>query len=286
MSSDVEENPEVNEGEEEELEVEEEKNAPLFKPCSESAPICLRKTPGKTMKENCKKETETDNNVYLPLATMKKILIYANENETQPSPMTKNENGIEETCYPYDRAWLVIIGDLIKRLEEMKTNPDIYKEAIEKLQDVSKTSEIQDNIKANGPLDLNQLFTQILEIGKKRFNDDNCKENDTEEKVNSRHCQYLNYFNKILINEEFKALSSDLINMTTDSTPEKIIALGNMMATDAPNVNNDSIDTLILLLKSTLPIMNKKEDVNESDITNLSDILNKLTSSSKGGGKN
>ena len=90
MSSDVEENPEVNEGEnapeniegeeDEEVEVEEEKNAPLFKTCSESAPICLRKTPGKTMKENCQKETETDNNVYLPLVTMKKILIYANEN--------------------------------------------------------------------------------------------------------------------------------------------------------------------------------------------------------------
>lgn len=251
-----------------------EEDTPTVKPCPIDSPICLLKLPGKIMEKNCQGQK---NVIYSPVQTLTKLLDYAKQNNEEKSSMDRGD-GQFENCYPFDVAWLVVIRDLVHKLEVMKNNENILKEIVESL----KNTEPQKNIEENEPFDLNQIFTQILKVGEERF------ETSVETCNDSLYCDYLKYLKSIIDSNNFKAFSDILIKMSTN--PAVLSDVASKVSDVIESSSNDetfkkSIEMVILLLQSSLPIMNKKENIVSTDKNDV--LLNffGVTSPSNGGRK-
>ena len=208
--------------------------------CTKTRPICLNRPKNKGMiVEKC------DSTPYTPIAELTTLAQYAVDNVEEPENRSAGENN---NCYAFDLAWFVVIEDIIRRCDGLKSGKaDLSKIDAAALE---KTNASLPNF------DFHALFTQIVEVGKNKWNtlgDGNCTDDSAECMANTIMKEYKDLLadkNFIKVCDEFKKISitkEDLTNLklNTDET-------------------NKHIESMKDLFKYTVPIMNQAGDLTNS----------------------
>jgi hypothetical protein len=235
--------------------------------CTKTRPICLNRPKNKgPIVEKC------DGTPYTPIAELTTLAQYAVE---EPENRSAGENN---NCYAFDLAWFVVIEDIIRRCDILKGSSKIDPSKIDEAA-LEKTNASLPNF------DFHALFTQIVKVGKKKWNTDgkgDCDDNSAECMANTIMKEYADLLadpNFIKVCDEFKTASITKEDLTAlDLNTEKI---------------KEQIDSIKDLFKYTVPIMNQAGDLTNSLIEKDTEAINKkfaaikqlFVESSQAGGK-
>lgn len=222
--------------------------------CSLERPLCLNRPRNKgPIETNC------DDTDYIPIVQLTKLLDYAEENPDaviEPRPKNPNKNN---DCYKFDLAWFTVIEDIKRRFEEV-INPTDKPQATpitqeEMLRQMNETA-------SKIPIDLEALFKQIVEVGKKRWVDPNKSMPLCATIATDGDClanTIIDQYTALIGNEDFKQFS-EMLKGTQPITTEDI----DEFAKTSPDEKIKMLGLIEKLFTFTLPIMNPAGDLTNS----------------------
>jgi hypothetical protein len=203
-----------------------------------------------------------NNEPFIPIDALEKLLKYANEKETATDEINRDNNS--QNCYNFDLAWKIVITDIADKMDVMKENDFVEAlnkpEIIEKLKKKIKETP-QPELKT--PLNLQELFRKIIKVGRLRWdNPISCNDNTN---VDCVAAAILDNLAALVESSSFKLLSDDIENIT-ENPDELTLDLEEEESSPseggAPPIDNATIlDEIKNLFKYTISIMNLKGDL-------------------------
>jgi hypothetical protein len=229
--------------------------------CKAPRQICLNRD----RTQNNKLLNTCNNEPFIPIDALEKLLKYANEKETATDEITTDNNS--QNCYNFDLAWKIVITDIADKIDVMKENgfeeamnkPEIIEKLKQKLKEIP-----QSELKT--PLNLQELFNKIIEVGRLRWdNPISCNDNTN---VDCVAAAILDNLAALVESSSFKLLSDDIKNITenpnelTVDLEEEEEEESSLPEGGAPPTDNTTIlDEIKSLFKYTISIMNLKGDL-------------------------
>jgi len=202
--------------------------------CPQDRPICLNKPIKKSIEYNCTKIDEK----YDPNKRINDIITCQTKT---CSPDSYNKSNNTENCYSLTTAWLVIIGDLEKKIKDFMTikssnetiNSKEVQQTIGELTTVSDVVEELENISesVNG-IDLMVIFGSIKDYGMKKWS---INDNQIDETSDEIDIVILSHFNLLIQSPGFKTFSEFL------NKPSKLVELLSEIYSNNNNQENQEI---------------------------------------------
>ncbi len=240
--------------------------------CPKAKPNCLKKS---TKNKSILFEKDCSDTPYRPINALTTILNNYRGKDTDGDLIYKADN--EQTCYPFDTAWLAVIKDIEKRLH-LLTKTDIPS----MIRDPALKEKMVNDVKTlNDSFNLTEIFTKIADVGRERWD---CTTSPGCDIANA----IINGLDNFIKSEGFKKLSDMLSDVTED--PQEM----RKMLTDAQKALSDDtiekpdiikkMETLFALIRG---IMNPVEDLTnlaDKDVEGyFSELINLMNTVKKGG---
>ena len=247
--------------------------------CPKAKPNCLKKS---TKNKSILFEKNCSDTPYRPIDALTTILYnYENRDNDFGDIIYKADK--EQTCYPFDTAWLAVIKDIEKRLHLLtKTDiPSMIRDPAFKEQMVNevKKTPLKDSF------NLTEIFTKIADVGRERWD---CATSPRP------GCDIANAIitglDNFIKSEGFKKLSDMLSDVTQDPREMRKMLNETQKALSDDTIETTDImkrtETLFQLIRG---IMNPVEDLTnlaDKDVEGyFSDLINLMNTVKKGGKK-
>jgi hypothetical protein len=203
-------------------------NQPKLSSCPQDRPICLNKPIKKPIEDNCTKiDEKKEKNTYEPNERINDIITCQTKT---CSPDLYNKSNNTENCYSLTTAWLVIMGDLEKKIKDFMTikssNETINSEEVRKnIGKLTTVSDVADELmkisKDIKRIDLMVIFGSIKKYGMEKWGINN--DNQIDETSDEIDIVILKHFNLLMLSPGFKKVSgffknpSELIELLSEN---------------------------------------------------------------------